>query len=101
MDTQTLKQILKEEMSQYAKQGLNAYSYLTITEDETLYAVIDIATIRGAQIIGAVLVARVLDDTIYIDLDLNDKFLADALLARGVPHNQIKLTYQGESASVF
>lgn len=99
MDTDTLKMILKDEMRQYAKQGLNAYSYLTISTDETLYAVIDIAIIRGAQIVGAVLVARVVDNHIYIDLDLNDKPLVDALHARHIPENQITLTYLQQKVS--
>ncbi|MCU0482072.1 MAG: XisI protein [Anaerolineae bacterium] len=99
MDTITLKNILKDEISQYAKQGLNAYSYLTISPDETLYAVIDIAIIRGAQIVGAVLVARIVDNHIYIDLDLNDKLLVDALHARNIPENQITLTYLQQKVS--
>ncbi|MCL4253256.1 MAG: XisI protein [Anaerolineae bacterium] len=94
-----LKQILKEEMSLYAKQGLNAYSYLTISTDEHVFAVIDIAIIRGSQIVGAVLVARLMDNQIYIDLDLNDKFLVDALRARGVPDNQLVLNYLLEKVS--
>ncbi len=100
MDTATLKNILRQEMSQYAKQGLNAYSYLTISEDETLYAVIDIALIRGKQVVGAVLVARVADEMIYIDLDLNDKLLVDALLARGISQNRVILTYVKETVLV-
>jgi len=94
MDTRTLKEILIEEMQKYAGEGLNAYSYLTENEVENLYAVVDIADVRGKRIIGTVLVARLQDDKIIIELDHNNKLLVDALKARGVPDNQIVLAYQ-------
>ena len=93
MDTGTLKQILIEEMQKYAGEGLNAYSYLTENEIENLYTVIDIANVRGKHIIGTVLVARLSDEKIIIELDHNNKLLADALIARGVPEDQLILAY--------
>jgi hypothetical protein len=96
MDTGTLKQILLEEMQLYATQGLNAYSILTINEAEQVYAVIDFATVRGEYLVAAVLVARLVDNIVHIDLDLNNKLLVDALHARGVPESQIVLTYRQE-----
>ena len=100
MDTITLKQILEEEMRDYAGEGFNAVSYLTVNEEEQLYAVIDFANIRGKRIVGAVLIARLVDDVIYIDLDYNNKMLVDALRARGVPENQMVLMYQQDKATV-
>jgi hypothetical protein len=94
VDTLTLKQILQEEMRDYAGEGLNAVSYLTVNEEQQLYAVIDFANIRGKRVVGAVLIARLVDDVIYIDLDYNNKMLVDALRARGVPENQMVLMYQ-------
>ncbi len=93
MDTGNLKQILAEEMQKYAGQGLNAYSYLTENEAEQLYTVVDIANVRGKRIIGTVLVARLQDEKILIELDYNNKPLADALAARGVSEEQIILAY--------
>jgi len=93
MDTGTLKQILIEEMQKYAGEGLNAYSYLTENEIENLYTVIDIANVRGKRIIGTVLVARLSDEKIIIELDHNNKLLGDALIARGVPEDQLILAY--------
>ena len=93
MDTGTLKQILIEEMQKYAGEGLNAYSYLTENEIENLYTVIDIATVRGKRIVGTVLVARLHENNIIIELDHNSKLLADALTARGVPEDQLVLAY--------
>jgi len=94
MDTKTLKQILIEEMRKYAGEGLNAYSYLTENELGNVYAIIDIANVRGKRIIGTVLVARLADDKIIIELDYNNKPLVDALIARNVPAEQLILAYR-------
>jgi hypothetical protein len=51
MDTTTLKEILKHEMSLYAKKGMNAISYLTVNEDETVYAVIDFGVFAGKRLV--------------------------------------------------
>ena len=96
MDTTTLKQILIEEMRKYTGKGLNAYSYLTENDAEQIYSVIDIATIRGKRLVSSVLIARLLDNQIVIELDHNNKELVDALMVRGVRHNQIILAYRGE-----
>jgi hypothetical protein len=93
MDTPTLKQILVEEMNKYAGEGLNAYSYLTENEPEHLYTVVDIVNVRGQRIIGTVLLARLQEDKIIIELDHNSKPLADALTARHVPEEQLVLAY--------
>lgn len=93
MDTGTLKQILIEEMQKYAGEGLNASSYFMENEIENLYTIVDIANVRGKRIIGTVLVARLHDDRIIIELDHNNKLLADALTTRGVPEDQLVLAY--------
>jgi hypothetical protein len=100
MDTATLKEILEQEVDLYAKEGLNAVSYLTVNEEQQLYAVIDFANIRGKRIVGAVLIARLVEDVIYVDLDYNNKMLVDALRAWGVPENQMVLMYQQDKATV-
>jgi XisI protein len=94
MDTGTLKQILVEEMQKYAGEGLNATSYLTENETENLYTIVDIANVRGKRIIGTVLVARLYNEKIIIELDHNNKQLVDALIARGVPQEQLVLAYR-------
>lgn len=94
MDARTLKQILIEEMQKYAGEGLNAYSYLTENEAEGVYTIVDIANVRGKRIIGTVLVARVQDDKIIIELDHNNKPLVDALYARAISEQQIVLAYK-------
>ena len=96
MDTSTLKQILIEEMQGYTGEGYNDVAYLTINETEQVYGVIDIAMIRGSRVVGAVLVAHIVNDQIVIDLDLHNKMLVDALKARGILESQIVLAYGGE-----
>ncbi len=93
MDTSTLKSILLEEMQGYAGEGLNAHSLLTQNELEQTYAVIDYADVRGKQIVSTVLVARIVGEQIVIDVDRNNKMLVDALLARGIPEEQIVRAY--------
>lgn len=95
MDTPALKQILLEEMQAYSGEGLNAYSYLTENEVEQIYTVVDIATIRHKRLVSTVLIARLLDNQVVIELDHNNKELVDALKARGVPEDQIIRAYQG------
>lgn len=98
MDTPTLKQILLEELDGYTGEGLNDYAYLTTNEVEQIYTIVDIATVRGKRLIGTVLVARLVNDQIVIELDQHDKMLVDALKARGVPESQIVLAYASMSA---
>lgn len=93
MDTATLKQLLLEEMQGYTGEGYNDVATLTVNETDHMYAVIDIANIRGRRVVAAVLVAHMTDDQIVIDQDLHDKMLVDALKARGVPESQIVLAY--------
>lgn len=97
MDTGILKQVLIEEMRKYAGEGLNASSYFTENEAENLYTVVDIANVRGKRIVGTVLVARLQDDKVIIELDHNNKPLMDALMARAVPKDQLVLAYRNLS----
>src|SRR5687768_14139259 len=96
MDTPTLKQILLEEMKKYTGEGLNDYPYLTTNEAEQIYTVIDIATIRDKRVVSTVLVTRIVQDNIIIEIDRHDKPLVDALGARSVPEKQIILAYRGD-----
>lgn len=66
-------------------------------EEEGLYSILDIATVRDMRLIANVLVARLDYDRVVIEQDRHDKPLAEALEARGVPPSQIVLAYQGEA----
>lgn len=100
MDTATLKQILVEELEGYTGEGLNDFAYLTANESERLYSIVDIAQVRDKRLVGTVLVARLTDEQVVIELDRHDKLLVDALRARGVPESQIVLAYRGDAIPV-
>lgn len=100
MDTATLKQILLEELEGYTGEGLNDFAYLTANESERLYSIVDIAQVRDKRLVGTVLVARLTDEQVVIELDRHDKLLVDALRARGVPESQIVLAYRGDAIPV-
>ncbi len=97
MDTATLKQILLEELEGYTGKGLNDFASLTINEGEQIYTIVDFATVRDKCLVGTVLVARLANDQVVIELDRHDKLLVDALKARGVPESQIILAYREDA----
>ena len=97
MDTDTLKRILLEELDGYTGEGLNDIAYLTSNEAEQIYTVIDIVKVRGKRLVDTVLVARLTDDRVVIELDRHDKLLVEALQARGVPEAQVVLAYRGDA----
>jgi hypothetical protein len=99
MDTATLRQILMEEMQKYTGEGYNDVAYLTVDEASQVYAIIDMARGHNTRVVSAVLVARLVEIQVIIDLDLHDKLLVDALKARGVPEAQITLAYQNDLLS--
>ena len=84
MDTATLRYILLEELEGYTGEGLNEFAYLPTNETEQIYTIVDIATVRDKRLVGTVLVARLANDQVVIELDRCDNFLADALKARGI-----------------
>ena len=84
-------------MQGYAGKGLNGYSYLTSSDDQQIFTVVDIATVRGKRFADTGLIVRFLHDKIIIERDVNDKILADALMQAGVPPEQIVLAYAGET----
>ncbi len=97
MDTATLKQILLEELEGYTGKGLNDFASLTINEGEQIYTIVDFATVRDKCLVGTVLVARLANDQVVIELDRHDKLLVDALKAHGVPESQIILAYREDA----
>lgn len=94
----TLRDVLLQELEGYTGEGLNDSAYLTTNETERIYTIVDCATVRGTRLAGTVLVVRLVNDCVFIELDRHDKPLAEALKARGVRQAQIDLTYQGETA---
>lgn len=91
-----LNQILKQAVAGYAGEALNGYSYVTSTTDDMMFTVVSVGNIHGQHIVDVGLIARILNQKIIIEHDVNDKPLVDALLQAGVPRQQIVLAYAGE-----
>jgi hypothetical protein len=91
--------MLIEAMAGYAGRDLNGESLLTHNDDQTVLSVISMGTERGQHFAVASLVARLRDDRVIIEQDINDKPLVDALVAAGVPRSRIVLAYAGEPDS--
>ena len=92
-----LNKILKETMADYAREGVNGYTYLTSDDTDTFFSVIAVADIKGKKHVFMSLVAHIAGDVIVIEHDTNNKPLVDALLQNGIPRTKIVLSYLGES----
>ena len=92
MDVETLKQILIDEMKQCLDQMNDMHGYLTVNDFET-YTIMTMFKAPGKCLISTVLVARLEDDKVIIELDHTKRLLAHVLKRRGVPREQIVMTH--------
>ena len=92
-----LAEILYEAMTGYAGEALNGYSYLTSSADQQVFTVVSVGQVRDRRVVDTGLVARIKNNHIIIEYDVNDKPLVDALIQAGVPRKQIVLAYAGEN----
>jgi hypothetical protein len=93
----SIKEILQEVIAEYEGKALNGYSYLTHNQAEDVFSVVSVGEFKGQRIVDMGLVVRLVDNTIIIERDANDKPLVDALLQAGVPRENIILAYGNES----
>jgi len=93
----SIKEILQEVIAEYEGKALNGYSYLTRNQAEDVFSVVSVGEFKGQRIVDMGLVVRLVDNTIIIERDANDKPLVDALLQAGVPRENIILAYGNES----
>ncbi len=93
----TLKQIVLNVVSEYAKDGLNCTSYLTQNDDGSLLTVVDIEDSPKVHDMDVSLVVRLLGEKIIIERDLNNKPAVDALIQAGISRKNIVLAYAGEA----
>ena len=91
-----IREKLAEEMNLYATQAINGIAILTQTADQSVFAVVGIGQVQQKRFANASLIARLVDNTVIIDLDQNDKPLVDALMQAGIPRAQIVLAYADE-----
>jgi AmiR/NasT family two-component response regulator len=98
-----LSDILKSEIEWYASGGLNVLTYACLDDLRQHYTVIAIRHPREEvvgfddQNVGVVVMARVKDDKVIIEVDNTDRPLYKSLLHAGVAREQIILAYTGES----
>lgn len=93
----SIREIFKETIAKYEGKALNGYSYLTRNQAEDVFSVVSVGEFRGERIVDMGLVVRLVDDTIVIERDANDKQLVDALLQAGIPREKIVLAYRNET----
>jgi hypothetical protein len=94
MDTvTTLDQVLRQEVSAYAgtwtgMDGNPSVFYFVENANDRVYGVLAPQTAwrKRAELI---MMARIVNDQVYIDIDKTDKPLRDALLQAGIPSSQI------------
>ncbi len=92
-----LKNLVKKAMAGYAVRGFNSDASLTISSDENLLTVVDIAHMNGQRLVATSLIVRLVNNYVVIEHDDNNKPLVDALIQLGVPRSQIILAYANES----
>ena len=94
----TLREIVHRVIKEYAVDGANFVSSLTIRPDGNLFTVVDFAVDnKGRRFVATSIVTELVGNYIVIEYDDNDKPLVDALVQAGIPREQIILTYAGES----
>lgn len=97
MDATVLKAILLEEMKKYIRKGDGFINMPIFDKKRQHYLVTKIDYPSRKKDAELLLMARLIDDKLIIE-DTLDKTLADALLKRGVPRDQLILVYEGENA---
>ncbi len=93
----TLKDIVRREVGEYAGRMLNGISYLTVNKTEDVFVVVSIAKWKGEHIASSDMIVRLVNDLVVIEQDNNNKPLVDALVQAGIPREKIILTYAGET----
>ena len=94
--TATLKSTLERVIEAYIGKGLNGYTYLISDPNRAIFTVISVGYVKDQRLVDANLITRLVDDTIIIERDMNNKPLVEALLQTGITRSQIILAYAGE-----
>src|SRR5436189_6210591 len=88
----SMKEIVRKEVTAYTGKGLNGYSYLVANPDQLAFTVVTVGYIDGERFANADLIVRIISNYIVIERDDNDPQLVDALLQAGIPRAQIILS---------
>ena len=89
----SLASIVKEVVFSYASGGLNLRTYALSNEEQGVYGVNVIDWPERHRSAGVVVLARVEGEQVIIEEDLTDRPLVEALVAAGIPREQIVLKY--------
>ncbi len=92
----SLKDVVLEVMSGYAVKGMNGFSVLTASADQSTFTIVSTAIVKGKRMTTTSLIARIENEQIFVEHDINNKPLVDALVQAGIPHEKIVLAYAGE-----
>jgi hypothetical protein len=88
---------LESVMSTYAKKGFNGFTTLTSNPEKTQFVVTSVGNTRAGHVTSTALFARIVGESIIIEMDNTNKPLVDALMDAGIPRAQIILAYTGEA----
>ncbi|MDZ4766262.1 MAG: element excision factor XisI family protein [Chloroflexota bacterium] len=94
----TFVQIVKEEVRKYAANGRGAglRLFALLDDERRTYAVNAADHPVRKDVVGVMVMARIVGDVVVIEEDTTDKPLIDALLQRGIARDRIVLAYVGE-----
>ncbi|GAB5494099.1 MAG: hypothetical protein Phog2KO_43140 [Phototrophicaceae bacterium] len=97
MSQEHLIQAVKNEIVLYAGASFTSQAYSLFDEESLRYAVVVVPNLPRPYPSRVIVMARILDNKIYIDEDITDKPLVDALVYNSeIPREQIVLVYTGE-----
>lgn len=94
---QQLIQAVKNEIALYAGHSFTSQAYTLFDENNHRYAVVVIPDLPRPYPSRVIVMARIIDNKIFIDEDISDKPLVDALITNtDIAREQIVLVYAGE-----
>jgi hypothetical protein len=100
MDTvKDLTSIVKEAVEGYAADGWQLTDYQISDTARQTFAVVSIADYPPRWKPSVVVMARVVDDHVIIDVDITDRPLVDELERAGIRREKIVLAYLGQTLS--
>lgn len=99
LNSQALVLILRQEIKEYARDSITPLGmskfYFSENPEEQVFCIT--TPYLSSDLPATLLImARIVDDRVIIDIDTTDKPLLEALLQRRVPRNQIVLAWQTE-----
>jgi len=96
---ESLSTLVQQEVEDYARGHWHLASGYAISDTQRkIYSVLAVPDYPRKFKPGIVVMARVVDDTVFIDEDITDRPLVEELLRVGIPREKIVCTYLGEAS---